>query len=387
MLISERIAESPTLVFAEAAQKRRKEGKDIISMGIGEPDIKTPDFLIESVLEVAKDTSKNGYLNAMGLPVLREKISEDLIGRKQFNFSADRIMITAGAKQAIQLILFSLLEPNDEVIFFTPCYVSYIPQILLAEPKAVPVDIPLSINFDIDLNLLEQKITPKTKVIMLNAPHNPTGKIFDKSTLLKIAEIALKNNIYIILDDVYELLIYDGEENFSIGTIAEMEKLLFFVNSFSKSHAVPGWRIGYLCGPKQIMPTLLKIQQHMHTNTCSLIQHASVAIFNNGFDFLKPYREVLKNRADFIYNELSNVIETPIFKPQGGFFYFFDISAFSNNSNEFCAGLIDQVGVALTPGIAFGDSWDKYVRLSFGVNDAELKDGIKRLKQYMIHNL
>jgi len=384
MIINNKISESPTLVFAEAVRKRKSEGKDIVSMGIGEPDIQTPPFLLNAVRDALRDNSKNRYVSSLGIPSLRNAIAKDLHERKSINYSPDQIVVTAGAKQAIELILFSILEPSDEVIFFTPCYVSYIPQILIAEPKAKPVPISLNKDFDIDVGILEEKINSKTKVIIINAPHNPTGKIFDDATLRKVGEIALRHNIYIILDDVYELLIYDSMySGFSLASLQALSNLVFFVNSYSKSHAIPGWRLGYMCAPSHIVPAIAKIHQHINTNTCSLIQYAALSIYDNGYSFLDHYKAQLIQRREYLFKELVQIVQKDIFKPQGGFFYFIDISRFSEDSNKFCANLLKMVGVALTPGIAFGNEWNHFVRLSFGIDDNILFEGIDRIKKFI----
>jgi aspartate/methionine/tyrosine aminotransferase len=384
MIISERIKDSPTLMFSEAVKRRKQEGGDIISMGIGEPDIATPKFLTEALVEAARGGRYNGYAPSNGIDRLRSSIADDLKERRTLHYQASQVMVTAGAKQAIQLILMSVLRPGDEVVYFTPCYVSYLPQILLAEPNAVPVPVALDpATFEIDLEALRQAITSRTRVIVLNAPHNPTGKVFDRRTLEQIADLALENGIYVILDDVYELLNHGGKEMYCMATEAELEKLVFYVSSFSKTHAVPGWRAGYLCAPKQCVPVISKMQQHMNTSTCSVVQAACLSIFENGFDFLHAYNVKLKERSEYISRELSRILGYQVFVPDGGFFYFVDVSSISTDSNSFCAALMAASGVALTPGIAFGDDWDSHVRLSFGISDQALHEGMARISAFI----
>lgn len=383
MIINKKIGSSPTLVFAQAARKRISEGKNIISMGLGQPDLKTPDFLVKALVKAAKENDKNGYLGSMGLMPLREAIAKDLNSRRNANYSAKQIIITGGAKQAMQLTLFSILHPGDEIIYFTPNYVSYIPQMLMAEPNATPVAVPLDASFNIDFETLKGKITSKTKAIIVNTPHNPTGKVFNKKTLQALSDIAFENKLFTLLDDVYELLIYNSEEIYGLDIFEKNADRTFFINSFSKSHAVPGWRIGYLVAPQNEVSQIVKIQQHMNTNVNSLMQHALLEVYANGFEFLEDYIKELKTRSEEVYRYLKPYLGDNIFKPEGGFFYFLDISKYVNDSNAFCADMMDKVGVAMTPGIAFGEDWNSHVRLSFGVENDRLKEGLEKFSDYL----
>jgi len=386
MKINSKISQSPTLVFAEAARKRIAEGQKIISMGIGEPDIDVPDFLKKGMIKALGKPSSSKYLNSLGNAQLREAIANDLKGRNEIHYGANQIMITAGAKQALQLILLSLVQDSDEVMFFSPNYVSYIPQVLLSTNQANYVDIDLNEDFSLNKEHFLKGLSERTKVLILNNPNNPTGKIFTKEEFQFILKHIKDRDIYIILDDVYELLIYDNSDYYSLAQEETLSDKIFYVNSFSKSHSVPGWRIGYLCAPSNLMGDIVKIQQHINTNTSSIIQEACISIYENGYDFLDDYKIKLQERTDLIYKELKPYLKNGLIKPEGGFFYFLNISQTNLNSNDFCAKLIDEEGVALTPGIAFGESWDNYVRLSFGINDEQLQEGLDKLISFLKRN-
>lgn len=383
MIISNKIGASPTLVFAQAARKRISEGKDIVSMGLGQPDMETPQFLTDALVKAANSKKCNGYIGAMGLMPLRKSITEDLNSRRKSRFEPSQVIMTNGAKQALQLTLFSLLKPDDEVIYFTPNYVSYLPQMLMAEPNCTPVSVALDANFDIDFELLKSKITAKTKVIVLNSPHNPTGKVLANEAYENIAKISKANNIKIILDDVYELLTYDINSVYDLSLFDDCIENVYFINSFSKSHSIPGWRLGYVIAPPAEVGQMVKIQQHMSTNVNSISQHAALSIFENGHDFLQGYRERLMKRSETVYDSVTAHIKENVFRPMGGFFYFLNISEYVNDSNIFCADMMNEVGVAMTPGIAFGEDWNNYVRLSFGVDEDRLQIGLDRFSSFL----
>jgi len=217
MKINSKISQSPTLVFAEAARKRIAEGQKIISMGIGEPDIDVPDFLKKGMIKALGKPSSSKYLNSLGNAQLREAIANDLKGRNEIHYGANQIMITAGAKQALQLILLSLVQDSDEVMFFSPNYVSYIPQVLLSTNQANYVDIDLNEDFSLNKEHFLKGLSERTKVLILNNPNNPTGKIFTKEEFQFILKHIKDRDIYIILDDVYELLIYDNSDYYSLA--------------------------------------------------------------------------------------------------------------------------------------------------------------------------
>lgn len=298
MKIDKRINHSPTLVFAEAARKRIAAGQKIISMGIGEPDIEVPDFLNKGMMDALKTSSSSRYLNSLGNIKLREAIASDLKERNRFGYESDQIMITAGAKQALQLILLSIVQDGDEVMFFSPNYVSYIPQILLSTNNPRYVDVNLTTDFRLDKQLFLDSLTEKTKVLLLNNPNNPTGTIFTREEFDFISEHVRNRDIYLVLDDVYELLIYDGSAYYSLAQEEALKDRVFYVNSFSKSHSIPGWRVGYLCAPKDRMGDIVKIQQHINTNTSSILQEACISIYDNGYGFLDAYRTKLAQRSE-----------------------------------------------------------------------------------------
>jgi|26BtaG_2_1085354.scaffolds.fasta_scaffold00002_221 aspartate aminotransferase len=383
MEFREEIKESLTLKFAEAAVERRKNNLPIISLGLGEPEFRTPNEIIEATIEVLRSKNSN-YSSPMGIQSLREKIAARLKRENNINSQADNIIITPGAKQAFQLITMTLLKPEDEVIVLSPSFVSFIPQLFIAEPRCKIVEIDVNKeDLSLDLNEIKSAITPKTKLLVLNTPNNPAGYILDQPTLKAIYDLAVENNFYIISDEIYEKLIYGESEHFSIGSLEKEPTKVITINGFSKSHAMTGWRIGYACFPLVLKTNLLKLQQHTNTNTCTFIQEGLDISFNHDYKYLTEYNYKLKNRMS-LYSEFLD--STPLVKgfvPSAGFFAFMDIKDTNIDSNTFCGRLIKETGVATTPGIAFGKNWDDHVRFSFATSDDNVIEGLNLVKNFI----
>ncbi len=377
------IGESLTLKFAEAANQRRLAGKDIISLGLGEPDFEVPPELISATIK-ALQSGKSGYSSPMGLPELRTKLAEKLYRENLIPSKSDNILITPGAKQALQMGLFALLEPGDEVIVINPSFVSFIPQIYLAEPRAVVKIIDSKkTDFSLPIDEIRKQVTLKTKAILINSPNNPAGYISNKSELKALYELAERHDFYIFSDEIYEKLLFPGSEFFSIGSLEQEVERVFTINGYSKSHAITGWRLGYLCFPRKFGERLLRLQQHINTNTCTFIQKAVLDAFDVDMSFLKLYNQKLLQRAQMVSDCFNQLNSTRLVPPTAGFFAFVDISALNVDSNAFCGDLVEQTGVATTPGLAFGESWDDHFRLSYAVNENMLQEGLARIHEFI----
>lgn len=377
------IGESLTLKFAEAANQRRLAGKDIISLGLGEPDFEVPHELISATIKVLQ-SGKSGYSSPMGLPGLRTSLADKLNRENQIPAKSENILITPGAKQALQMGLFALLEPCDEVIVINPSFVSFIPQIYLAEPRAVVKIIDINkTDFSLPINEIKYQISSKTKAILINSPNNPAGFTSSKSELTALYELAVLHDFYIFSDEIYEKLLFPGFEFFSIGSLEQEVERVFTINGYSKSHAMTGWRLGYLCFPKQFGDRLLKLQQHINTNTCTFIQKAVLDAFDMDMSFLVQYNQKLSQRAKIVSDCFNNMKGTRLVSPSAGFFAFVDISALKVDSNTFCGNLVEHTGVATTPGLAFGEHWDDHFRLSFAVHEDILQEGLTRILEFI----
>jgi aspartate aminotransferase len=374
------IGESLTLKFAEAANQRRQAGKDILSLGLGEPDFPVPQELVESTIEVLRK-GKSGYSSPMGIQGLREKLAEKLQSENGIPAKANNILITPGAKQALQMGLFALLEPGDEVIVINPSFVSFIPQIYIAEPRAAVNIIDVNkTDFSLPIDAIKTQVSAKTKAILVNSPNNPAGFTSNKQELERLFELAEQHDFYIFSDEIYEKLMFPGTTYSSIGALENKEvSRVFTINGYSKSHAITGWRLGYLCYPKAFAGKLLKLQQHINTNTCTFIQQAVLNAFYMDMSFLEEYNRTLMRRAEKVAAAVAQCNGLSLVKPNAGFFAFINIAALGMDSNTFCGKLIEETGVATTPGLAFGDNWDDHFRLSYAVSDAILDEGLKRM--------
>lgn len=378
------ITESLTLKFAEAAAKRRQVGLPIISLGLGEPEFGTPEEVINATIDALK-RGNSGYSNPMGILSLREKIANKLKKDNNINCSVDNIIITAGAKQAFQIIAMALLQPHDEVIVINPSFVSFIPQLLIAEPRCKVIEIDVSkLDYSLKIEEIESVISDKTKLLVINSPNNPAGYVFKESEIKALYHLATKYGFYIISDEIYEKLNYSDEPHFSIGSLEDNPKHIITINGFSKSHAMTGWRLGYACFPLNIKSIVLKIQQHTNTNTCTFVQEGMNAAFELDLSYLDEYNLKLKNRVEKYATMIRGTDRVTGIIPEAGFFAFMNINQLGTDSNTFCSNLINKTGVALTPGIAFGKNWDDHVRISFATADENIEEGLKFLKDFII---
>lgn len=388
MKFNKEISESLTLKFAESVGMRKKRGEDVLSLGLGEPDFDTPEALKESVVKALSNTTSSRYSAALGLMSLRQKIADDVKERCHIPCEMKNIVITPGTKQAVMLSLMALLEPGDEVVVVLPAYVSYVPQIYIAEPDAIVKIVNLKKeDYSLDMEAIERNVTPKTKVIIFNSPHNPTGMMIPEADQRKLFEIAEKNDAYILSDEIYDRLVFGDVKHFSVSSMENEVSRVITVNGFGKSHAITGWRIGYAVVPQQLMGKVTKLQQHINTNTTTILQQALDDAWPLPVDHLPAYNEKLKKRAALFKDFLAAHPQLKGSNPQGSFFVFLNISSTGLDSNTFSGQLVDKTGVATTPGIAFGKDWDDHIRLSLAVEEDVLKEAFNRIHNFIENKL
>ena len=388
MRFNKEISESLTLKFAESVGLRKKRGEDVLSLGLGEPDFETPVALKEAVVKALNNPSSSRYSAALGLMSLRQKIADDIRLRCHIPADMKNIVITPGTKQAVMLSLMALLEPGDEVVVVLPAYVSYVPQIYIAEPEAIVKIVNLKKDdYSLDMEAIERNVTTKTKVIIFNSPHNPTGMMIPEADQRRLFEIAEKNDAYILSDEIYDRLVYGDVPHFSVGSLEDSVSRVITVNGFGKSHAITGWRIGYAVVPQQLMGKVTKLQQHINTNTTTLLQQALDIAWPLPIDHLPVYNEKLKKRASLFREFLAANPQLKGSDPKGSFFVFLNISSTGLDSNTFSSQLVDKTGVATTPGIAFGKDWDDHIRLSLAVEETVLIDAFNRIHDFIENKL
>jgi len=383
MKFREEINESLTLKFAAAARERKAQGLPIISLGLGEPDFSTPPEFIQAVSDVlARGNSR--YSGATGVAPLREKITNKFQQDNQIPATVNNVVVFAGAKPALSVALMALLQPNDEVLVVSPSFVSFVPQLLLAEPSVTVVRVPLDPStLSLSIDAIEAAITHRTRAVLINTPNNPAGSTISQPDLQKLYALACKHDFTIISDEVYEKLAYTPDAHFSVGSLESEVSRVITINAFSKSHALTGWRLGYACIPAELLSKVAKIQQHMNTNTCTFVQQAVAEAWDLSCPHLADYNESLQDRAEAVCRWVADEPALSCQMPKAGFFAFVSIANLGLTSNEFCAALLSHSGVATTPGLAFGPEWDDHFRISFAVPKRELHNGLAAISEFV----
>lgn len=392
-VLSERInnlAVSQTLAMAALARELKAQGKDVISLSLGEPDFHTPDFIKEAAKK-AIDDNWSSYPPVDGYGDLKEAISKKFKRDNNLNYSPSQIVVSTGAKQALYNIAQVMLNEGDEVILPAPFWVSYFEIIKLS--GGVPIEVPTSVesHFKITPQQLEKAITPKTKMIWFSSPCNPSGSVYTKSELEALAEVLKKHpNIYVVSDEIYEHITYSGK-NSSIGAIPGMENNTITVNGVAKAFAMTGWRIGYIGAPEFIAKACTKIQGQVTSGANSIAQRATIAAVEADPSAVQYMVDAFKNRRELVYNLLSEIPDFKLTMPEGAFYFFPDVSAYFGktikgkeikNATDFAMFLLAEANVATVTGEAFGNP--NCIRLSYATSEELLKEAISRIKKALI---
>jgi aminotransferase len=351
-----------------------------ISLGVGEPDFVTPWRISDSGSFAIKEGHTH-YTPNRGLPVLLKLISESLFKKTGVEYiPEEEMLITMGVSQGMDIALRSIVDPGDEVIIFEPCYVSYPANIRLILGKPVIIETNSGEDFNIDVSKVKEAITSRTKAILLNYPSNPTGLSIDKQTLETIAKLAVKHNLIVISDEIYSSIIFDGD-HFSITSIPGMKERTIYLNGFSKSHAMTGWRLGYIAGPSALIGTMLKIHQYTALCAPSISQYAAIEAIQKADKDVERMRQEYLKRRNFIVNEFND-IGLDCVMPKGAFYVFPNISSTGLTSREFSLGLLKAEKVAVVPGEVFGKCGEGYIRCSYATSMEALKEAMARIRKY-----
>lgn len=375
----QKLRPSATLAINAKAIELKKQGIDILKFGTGEPDFDTPEH-IKQAAKQALDEGFTKYTAATGIAELKEAVAEKFKRDNSIICAPEGVIITVGGKQALYNIFMALLNPGDEVLLPSPYWVSYADMILVCEGAVKTIDTRPN-GFKLTAKMVEQAITPKTKVLVLNSPSNPTGMIAEKEEIIKIAALTQKHNFYVISDEVYEYFLYDGKEHFSIGSIPEMKEWVFTVNAVSKTYSMTGWRIGYLTGPKEFIKPMSSLQSHSTSNPCSIAQKAALAAINGPQDSVKEMVAEFEERRNFVHKAFNEIPGFKLEKPEGAFYAFPDISNTGKDSFELTELLMEKARVAVVPGGAFGDEGNQFIRFSFTSSMTDIQEGLKRIKE------
>lgn len=378
-MLAERVnnlSPSPTMVIDAKAKALAQKGEKVINLGVGEPDFHTPDN-IKLAAKSAIDNNFTKYPPASGHADVKKAIVEKLKRENNLKYSEKEVIVSAGAKHSLFNIFFALLNEGDEAIIPAPYWVSYSEQVKLA--GGIPVITEPSIK--ITAELIASKLSQKTKMIIINSPNNPSGAVISSQELKKIADLAVKNNLYTVSDEVYEKFIYDGNEHVSIASLNdEIKKLTIVVNAVSKTYSMTGWRLGYCAGDEKIIKAIEKIQSQTTSGICTISQKAATEALNGSQYPVEQMRKEFQRRRDFIITGLNKIKGIKCELSGGAFYAFPDITATGLSSEEFCNRLLDEYKVATVPGAAFG--MEGRIRICFAASIEEIKEGVERLEKF-----
>ena len=357
------------------------EMKDCISLGVGEPDFKTPWAIREAGI-TSLERGRTRYTSNIGLQELRKEICHYLKRRMDLNYQPEQVMITVGGSEAIDLCIRALIEPGDEVIIPEPCYVSYQPITTLT--GGVPVSVPLKAEngFRLTAQQLQQANTPRTKLLILPFPSNPTGAVMRKEHLEQLAEVLRDTNITVLSDEIYAELTYGYQRHVSIASLPEMAERTVVINGFSKAYAMTGWRLGFACGPKPLIDIMVKIHQSCIMCAPTTSQYAAVTALRECDNEIEEMRTQYDMRRRYLV-KCFNEMGLTCFEPEGAFYVFPCIRSTGMTSEDFCQQLLFGKKVAVVPGTAFGDCGEGFVRVSYAYSVEHLQEAVKRIREFL----
>jgi aspartate aminotransferase len=384
----EAIEESATLAMAAKAREFKMKGIDVIGLSLGEPDFKTPLHICEAAKKAIDDGKYFAYPPVAGYQDLREALALKYQKDNNVPYKAENIVVSNGAKQSIANTMLALINAGDEVVVFSPYWVSYDALVRLAEGVPVIIKGGIENDFKVTAEQLEKAITKKTKAIIFSSPCNPTGSVFSRKELQAIADVVLKHpNLMVIADEIYEHINFTGEQ-VSIASFPGMFDRTITVNGFAKGFAMTGWRVGYIAAPKWIADGCNKVQGQVTSANCSIAQRAALAAITGDITPTNKMVEEYRNRREIVYNLLKEIPGIKANYPEGAFYFFPDVSAYYGksdgsftikNGDDFCYYMLEKAHVSLVPGGAFGD--EKCVRLSYAASEKDLKEALRRIKE------
>ena len=358
------------------------EMEDAISLGVGEPDFDTPWHIRDEGI-YSLEKGRTFYTSNAGLVELKLEISKYLKRRFGLEYQyKNEIMVTIGGSEAIDIAMRAMLDPGDEVLIPQPSYVSYVPCATLAGGTPVIIELKEEDEFRLTAKQLEEAITPKTKIVVLPFPNNPTGSVMTREDLERISKVIIQHDLFVISDEIYAELNYGEKNHVSIASLPGMWERTITINGFSKSYAMTGWRLGYACGPKVIIEQMLKIHQFAIMCAPTTSQYAAVEALRNGDEDVVHMREEYDNRRRYLLHRLREMGFT-CFEPYGAFYMFPGIKSFGMTSEEFATRLLEKEKVAVVPGTAFGESGEGFIRISYAYSLDDLKEALDRIERFV----
>ena len=384
--LDNKIKPSGTMAISNKARELRAEGKSVISFGAGEPDFPTPEYVVEDVKKAASNPINHKYSPAAGLEGLRSEISRTTKEYSKFEVDPSNIVVTNGGKQAILTAFLSVLDPEDEVIIPSPFWTTYPESVKIAGGNPVTLETTKENSFKFTVSDLEALKTNKTKLLIWCSPSNPTGVVYTKEEAEGIYNWAFANNIWIMSDELYEHLVYEGENTPSPAIYDPELKNTIVVNGVSKAYAMTGWRVGWIIANKEVIGLSKKIQSQATSNVSNLSQIAAESALSNGLEVTNEMKIAFNRRREFAINKINSIKDIGVENSVGAFYLFIDVRPYCdgsidgiNSSNDFCDFLLEKYFIAFVPGEAFGAPG--FMRLSYALGDDELEDGLNRLEK------
>ena len=385
-----KIKPSPTIAVTQKARELKAAGKDVIGLGAGEPDFDTPDNIKEAAIKAIRDGDTK-YTAVDGTPALKKAIVDKFKRENNLDYDLDQITVGAGGKHVIYNAMMATLNEGDEVIVPAPYWVSYPDMVLLAGGTPIILECDEKQGFKLSASDLDKAITPKTKWIILNSPSNPTGACYSESDIKELSKVLIKHpHVYILSDDIYEHVVYEGFKFFTVAQIKELKNRVLTMNGVSKAYSMTGWRIGYAAGPKEIIKAIAKIQSQSTTNPSSISQAAAVEALNGQQDFIKERAKSFQERRDFVVKALNQINGIECLNPDGAFYVFPSCKGLIgkkdpngnvlNNDSDFVKSLLENSGVAVVQGSAFG--LEGFFRISYATSMENLIKALEKIANF-----
>ena len=384
-----KITPSLTLEITAKAKKMKEDGISVIGFGAGEPDFNTPEYIINAAKK-ALDEGKTKYTPASGIPELKKAICDKLLAENGLSYNPSQIIISSGAKNSLYNAIQAIVEDGDEVIIPAPFWLTYPELVSLSMGTCKYVYTKKENGYKMTAEELKNAIGPKTKLLIFNTPNNPTGAVYSEQEIREIAKVVEESGIYVISDEIYEKLVYDGEKHFSIAAVSEAVKnQTIIINGVSKTYSMTGWRIGYLACPENVAKAIGGMQSHTTSNPCTISQYATLAALSGGKDFLEEMVQTFDKRRKYMVETLKKIEGIECIEPKGAFYTFVNVKNCIGKSfrGQKINGSLDfanyalQKGIAVIPGGAFGA--DDCIRLSYAISMEDIKEGLKRFAEFI----
>ncbi|NLI89809.1 MAG: pyridoxal phosphate-dependent aminotransferase [Epulopiscium sp.] len=382
------ITPSSTLAITAKAKEMKAEGIDVVGFGAGEPDLDTPDYIKDAAI-TAINEGFTKYTPVPGILPLREAISKKLLEDNNLSYKPTQIVVNNGAKHSLTNTFMAILDPGDEVIISAPYWLSYPQMVKMAHGNPCIVETKRENSYKLTPEEFENAITDKTRAIIINSPSNPTGVVYTEDELRELGKIAIKHDIYIVSDEIYEYLVYDGTKHISIASLGqEYYDRTIIINGLSKSYSMTGWRIGYVAAPENVAKAISSIQSHATSNPNSISQKASLAALNGDKTFINEMREIFSKRRDYMCGRLNNIEGLDVIKPQGAFYCFINTEKLNgkkfngkeiNEAKDFADILLEDFSVVVIPCADFGTP--ECIRLAYAISMEDIEKGLDRIEE------